>query len=412
MSDVLERFLRYVQVDSQSNAAFADQTPSTACQHDMARVLAADLLELGCEDARADEHAYVTATVPASAGCEHLPALGLLAHIDSTTDAPGFGVKPHIVHYEGGNLVSGVVDGKVIETTPEDAPNLRKLVGQDIVVSDGTTLLSADDKGGVAEIVSLVARLREHPELPHPTLKIGFVPDEEIGHGASLLDIEEFGAAWAYTLDGGFPGEINWENFSAASATVKVYGTQVHPGDAKGVMVNALTLLRQFDEMLPQDQRPENTEGYEGYFHLHSASGTPSFAESHYLIRDFDSDKFEARKQLVRDAAAYMNARYGEGRVEVTICEQYRNMAEHIRDKMFLIDNAIAANAELGIESRVEPARGGTDGAQLTYRGLPCPNLAMGGQQGHSIREFIAVSSLESGVDFLERLVAKFAVEQ
>lgn len=412
MSDVLDRFLRYVQVDSQSNAQFSDRVPSTECQHDMARVLAADLLELGCEDAHADEHAYVTATVPASAGCEHLPALGLLAHIDSTTDAPGFGVKPHIVHYEGGNLVSGVVDGKVIETTPEDAPNLRKLVGQDIVVSDGTTLLSADDKGGVAEIVSLVARLRKHPELPHPTLKIGFVPDEEIGHGASLLDIEEFGAAWAYTLDGGFPGEINWENFSAASATVKVYGTQVHPGDAKGVMVNALTLLRQFDEMLPQDQRPENTEGYEGYFHLHSASGTPSFAEGHYLIRDFDSDKFEARKQLVRDAAAYMNARYGEGRVEVTICEQYRNMAEHIRDKMFLIDNAIAANAELGIESRVEPARGGTDGAQLTYRGLPCPNLAMGGQQGHSIREFIAVSSLESGVDFLERLVAKFAVEQ
>ena len=412
MSDVLERFLRYVQVGSPSNPNNDSVVPSTECQHDMARLLEAELIELGLSDAHADEHAYVTATVPASAGCEHLPALGLLAHIDTSSDAPGFDVKPHIVHYEGGNLVSGVVNGKVIETTPEDAPILNKLVGHDIIVSDGSTLLSADDKAGVAEIISLAARLKDHPELPHPTLKLAFVPDEEIGHGADLLDIEAFGATWAYTVDGAFDGEVSWETFNAASARITINGTQVHPGSAKGIMVNALTLLRQFDAMLPQDQRPENTDGREGYYHLHGAQGTPAHAEAYYLIRDFDSDSFEARKQLIRDVAALLDERYGSGRVEVEIRDEYRNMAEHIKDKMFLVDNAIAANEELGIEPSVLPVRGGTDGAQLTYRGLPCPNIAAGGLQFHSVREFIAVSSLDNGVDMLEHLVAKFAVEQ
>ena len=409
MSDVLERFLRYVQVDSQSNAQFANQTPSTECQHEMARILAADLLELGCEDAGADEHAYVTATVPASAGCEHLPALGLLAHIDSTTDAPGFGVRPHIVHYEGGNLVSGVVDGKVIETTPEDAPNLRKLVGQDIICSDGTTLLAADDKAGVAEICALIARLQANPALPHPTLKIAFVPDEEIGHGAALLDLERFGAAWCYTVDGEAVGEFNYECFSACAAEVRIQGVMVHPGSAKDVMVNAITLAAEFDSMVPAFERPEHTEGREGFYHPTGISGTASAVTLSYIVRDFDGESFAGRKAELERIAAFMNARYGEGTVTVTIRDQYRNMAERFEGLEFLIDYALEANREVGIEPRVVPVRGGTDGAQLTFHGLPCPNLAVGGYNFHSVREFIPVRALETTVDLLEHLVAKFA---
>ena len=260
MSDVVERFMRYVQIDSQSDPKNEEQVPSSPHEHDMARLLGEELRALGCEDVVVDEHAYVTASVPASKGSEGKPALGFCSHIDSAPDAPGAGVRPHIVHYEGGDLVAGIVDGEPIATSPAQVPDLEKLVGQDIICSDGTTLLAADDKAGVAEICALIARLQANPALPHPTLKIAFVPDEEIGHGAALLDLERFGAAWCYTVDGEAVGEFNYECFSACAAEVRIQGVMVHPGSAKDVMVNAITLAAEFDSMVPAFERPEHTE--------------------------------------------------------------------------------------------------------------------------------------------------------
>lgn len=411
-SDVLERFLRYVQVDSQSDPHNEDETPSTACQLDLARLLASELAELGCEDVALTEHAYVTASLPASAGAEGLPALGLIAHMDTAPDAPASGVHPHIVRYEGGELVHGERDGKRVVTTPEELPALLRHVGEDLVCTDGTTLLGADDKAGVAEIVALLARLAATPELPHPCIKVAFVPDEEIGHGAALLDLDAFGATWAYTVDGEELGEFNWECFSASQATVTAHGVEVHPGSAKGVMVNAITLLREFDELLPAAERPEHTEGYEGFFHPIEVSGGSGEATLTYIVRDFDAERFAAREQLLRDCAAFLNQRYGDGTVTVEVREQYRNMVEHLRGMDFLRDNALDAMAACGMASSVVPVRGGTDGAQLTLRGLPCPNLPTGGYNFHGVREFIPVRSMELMVDALEQLVGRFAVPQ
>lgn len=413
MSDVLERFMRYVQIDSQSDPRAAEgQVPSSEREHAMAQYLGKELRDLGCEDVMVDEHAYVTASVPASAGAEGLPALGLCAHLDSSPDAPASGVRPHIVHYEGGPLVAGVVDGVEVATTAEDVPDLEKFVGQDIVCSDGTTLLSADDKAGVAEICALVARLQAHPELAHPCLKIAFVPDEEIGHGAALLDLERFGATWCYTVDGGPLGEFNYECFSASEATVTIRGIQVHPGTAKDVMVNALTVAAEFQQLVPAHERPEHTCGREGFYHPLRFEGSAGQATITYILRDFDAERFARREQTLRDIAALLNKRYGEGTVSVSVRHQYRNMAEHLANMEFLITNALEANRAVGIEPIIEPVRGGTDGAQLTFRGLPCPNLAAGGYNMHSVREFVPVRSLERTVDMLEQLVARFAVEQ
>lgn len=411
-SDVLERFLRYVQVDSQSDPHNEDETPSTACQLELARLLASELAELGCEDVALTEHAYVTASLPASAGAEGLPALGLIAHMDTAPDAPASGVRPHVVRYEGGELVHGERDGKRVVTTPEELPALLRHVGEDLVCTDGTTLLGADDKAGVAEIVALLVRLAATPELPHPCIKVAFVPDEEIGHGAALLDLDAFGATWAYTVDGEELGEFNWECFSASQATVTAHGVEVHPGSAKGVMVNAITLLREFDELLPAAERPEHTEGYEGFFHPIEVSGGSGEATLTYIVRDFDAERFAAREQLLRDCAAFLNQRYGDGTVTVEVREQYRNMVERLRGMDFLRDNALDAMAACGMEPRVVPVRGGTDGAQLTLRGLPCPNLPTGGYNFHGVREFIPVRSMELMVDALEQLVGRFAVPQ
>ena len=409
MSDVVERFMRYVQIDSQSDPKNEEQVPSSPHEHDMARLLGEELRALGCEDVVVDEHAYVTASVPASKGSEGKPALGFCSHIDSAPDAPGAGVRPHIVHYEGGDLVAGIVDGEPIATSPAQVPDLEKLVGQDIICSDGTTLLAADDKAGVAEICALIARLQANPALPHPTLKIAFVPDEEIGHGAALLDLERFGAAWCYTVDGEAVGEFNYECFSACAAEVRIQGVMVHPGSAKDVMVNAITLAAEFDSMVPAFERPEHTEGREGFYHPISIEGSASDVRLSFILRDFDTEVVKARGKMLVEAAEFLNARHGEGTVSVEIRKEYRNMAEKFAGCEFLIDYALEANRELGIEPVAVPARGGTDGAQLTFRGLPCPNIATGGYSAHSVREFIPVPSLEITVDLLERLVAKFA---
>ena len=411
MSDVLERFMRYVQVGSQSweSEETEGRTPSTPAQHEMARVLGEELRALGLADVAVDEHAYVTGTLPASAGAEDKPALLLCSHLDTAPDAPGDHVHPHVVHYEGGPLVAGVVDGQPVQTTTDQVPDLAGFAGQDIVCSDGTTLLGADDKAGVAEICALLARLVADPSLPHPTLRIAFVPDEEIGHGAALLDVDALGAACGYTVDGESLGEVNYECFSASAAEVVVRGVMVHPGSAKDVMVNAITVASEFQQLVPQAERPEHTEGLEGYFHPTGIEGTASQVRLGYIIRDFDAKGFAAREDELRRIGGFLNGRYGEDTVTVTIHEQYRNMAEMFAGKEYIVQRALDANREVGLDPRTVAVRGGTYGAQLTFRGLPCPNLATGGYNAHSVREFIPVASMEKTVDMLERLVAKFA---
>ncbi len=409
ISDVVKRFFRYVQVDSPSNPDREETTPSNEEELAMAALLGKELEELGAKDVKVDGHGYVTAKLDGSPEAAQAPRLGLIAHIDSTSDAPAHGVKPQIVAYEGGDLVMGEVDGRRVRVTADSVPDLAQMAGQPIVTSDGTTLLSADDKAGVAEIMALLARYQKDPRLPHPPLAVAFVPDEEIGHGAALLNLEDFGAAYAFTVDGEQLGEINYECFSAADALVTIEGVMVHPGAAKDRMVNAISLWRDLDSMLPAAERPEHTEGREGYFHCHSIEGTPAQVKAHYLIRDFDAAGFERRLKLLQDAASMINEREGKARVQVAVKPQYRNMAEHFKGSEFLIDAALMANRQQGVEPRCVPVRGGTDGAQLTFRGLLCPNIATGGYLAHSVREFIPVRSLEVTVDILQSLCALLA---
>lgn len=409
MSDVLERFLRYVQVDTQSADEHCDRVPSTAIQFDLANMLAEELRELGANDVVVTDHAYVTAWIPASEGAEGRPRLGLIAHLDTTEQAPGFGVKPHAFTYEGGDLVCGVVDGAPVSISPELLPALNGLVGEDLVCTDGTTLLGADDKAGVAEIMATAALLLQNPDLPHPEVGICFCPDEEIGHGAELLDIDAFGCTYAYTVDGGPLGELEWECFNAAEAVVGFQGFSIHPGDSKNRMVNAGELFHRFHSLLPAAQRPEYTEGYEGFYYLEGVSATVEHATARYIIRDHDAKKFQARIDHLLSAAAFVNEEQGRERVTVEIKQQYRNMAEIVADYPELIDEAKSAFADAGVEANVIPIRGGTDGAQLSFRGLPCPNLSTGAYCCHGVNEFIPVRSLETMVEVLKSLVARFA---
>lgn len=409
MSDVLERFLRYVQVDTQSADEHSDQVPSTAIQFDLANMLAEELRELGANDVVVTDHAYVTAWIPASEGAEGRPRLGLIAHLDTTEQAPGFGVKPHVFTYEGGDLVCGVVDGAPVSISPELLPALNGLVGEDLVCTDGTTLLGADDKAGVAEIMATAALLLQNPDLPHPEVGICFCPDEEIGHGAELLDIDAFGCTYAYTVDGGPLGELEWECFNAAEAVVGFQGFSIHPGDSKNRMVNAGELFHRFHSLLPAAQRPEYTEGYEGFYYLEGVSATVEHATARYIIRDHDARKFQAKIDHLLSAAAFVNEEQGRERVTVEIKQQYRNMAEVVADYPELIDEAKSAFADAGVEANVIPIRGGTDGAQLSFRGLPCPNLSTGAYCCHGVNEFIPVRSLETMVEVLKSLVARFA---
>ena len=408
-TDVLERFFRYVQVNTESSDEHADRVPSTPCQFDLANLLADELRELGARDVSVSDHAYVTAHIPASSGAEDAPRLGLIAHLDTTEAAPGAGVRPHIVSYAGGDLVCGEVDGRPVSISPEKEPALDELVGEDLVCTDGTTLLGADDKAGVAEIMSLVALLAADPSIPHPPLGICFCPDEEIGHGAALLDLASFGCAYAYTVDGGPVGELEWECFNAAEATVSFEGFSIHPGDAKDRMVNAANLLVDYQGLLPAAQRPEHTAGYEGFMHLMSVSGTVTHATARYIVRDHDAAKFERKLELMRAAADFLNTRLGEERVHVEFKREYRNMAEVVGDHPELIERAEQAFSAAGVVPKVIPIRGGTDGAQLSFRGLPCPNLSTGAYCYHGVNEFIPVSSLEKMVDVLVELVGRFA---
>ena len=407
MSSVVERFLRYVQIDTRSDDR-TGTSPSTEKQHNLAKLLVAELKELGITDVTYDtEHCYVYAHIPASEDCEEAPALGFIAHMDTSPAVTGENVKPRrVANYDGKNILLN--EEQDIRLTPEEFPELSELTGQDLIVTDGTTLLGADDKAGIAEIMGLAEYLVTHPEVKHGKICIGFTPDEEIGSGTDYFDIPLFGAKYAYTVDGGALGELEYENFNAAGATVHIYGRNVHPGSAKGKMKNALLIAQELQNLLPVQQNPMYTEGYEGFFHLDRMSGVVEEAETEYIIRDHDRALFEQKKALFLDAVQFLNRKYGEGTVVVDLEDSYYNMKEKLADHMHLVTSACEAMKELGIEPKVMPIRGGTDGARLTYEGLPCPNLCTGGANYHSRFEYVSVDAMEKTTKLLVLLAEKY----
>ena len=404
MKTVSERMLEYVRFNTQSNDS-TGRHPSTPGQLEFARHLAKELRELGVERVRVSEFAYVFGEIPPSAGCGEAPALGLVAHMDTSADAPGDNVRPQLVEYRGGVIPLGD-SGRTLD--PAVFPELNRLTGHTLITTDGTTLLGADDKAGIAEILTAVERVAAG-DLPHGKLCIGFTPDEEIGEGPLHFDVADFGADYAYTLDGGAAGEIEFQNFNAATATFELRGRSVHPGSAKDVMINAQKVAFELDSLLPQDEVPEKTERFQGFYHLVHTSGSVGNARLDYLLRDHEAASFEARKRRMREAAETLNAKYGAGTVVLTIKDQYRNMEEIIRQHPFLIEIAEDAVRSAGIEPVIVPIRGGTDGATLSFKGLPCPNLGTGGYNFHGECEFASVQEMESSVQVILNIIKAFA---
>lgn len=406
MSKVIDRFLHYVSFDTQSEDD-REQVPSTEKQRVLAQELKRELEEMGASEVRLSENGYVYAVIPATSEKE-TKALGFISHMDTAPAMTGANVRPRIVKgYAGGDLVLNEEKGIVMKV--KDFPGMKDCVGKDLIVTDGTTLLGADDKAGVAEIMTMAEYFLSHPEIPHGKICIGFTPDEEVGRGADFFDVEGFGAQAAYTVDGGPIGELEYENFNAASGKVDISGRGVHPGSAKGSMVNALLVGMEFQSLLPAFENPMYTEGYEGFFHLDQLSGNVESAHMEYIIRDHDMEKFEKKKELFGAAADYLNKKYGEGTVTARVKDSYYNMREKIEpDNLYLIDTAKAAMESFGVASVVSPIRGGTDGARLSYMGLPCPNLCTGGYNFHGKYEFIPVQSMELMVEILKDIVIRF----
>ncbi len=407
MSRVIDLFLQYVKIDTQSEEE-SKTTPSTQKQHNLAKVLYEQLTEMGADEVVYDkEHCYVYASVPASGGCENAPVLGFIAHMDTSPAVTGANVSPRIVSdYDGGDIVLNAQENIVLR--PKDFSSLSLYAGQDLIVTDGNTLLGADDKAGIAEIMAMAEYLLEHPAIPHGKLRIGFTPDEEIGAGPDYFDVGLFGADFAYTVDGGRIGELEYENFNAAGAKVTVRGLSVHPGDAKNKMKNAILILQEFQSMLPVSQNPMYTELYEGFFHLDSIKGCVEEAVGDYIIRDHDSERFEQKKRLFMEIGDFLNEKYGEGTVNIALKDSYRNMREVIEGHMHLITNAKEVMEDLGITPVTLPIRGGTDGARLSFMGLPCPNLGTGSHNCHGRYEYACVQSMEKNVELLVGLAEKY----
>lgn len=404
---VTERFLNYIKINTQ--AGDETTTPSSACQWNLARLLADELTALGASDVRITENAYVYATIPATSGCENAPAVGFIAHVDTAPEYSDDGVNLQIIaNYDGGDVVLGE-SGKVLRVA--DFPHLPTLAGRTLITTDGTTLLGADDKAGVAEIMTLVETLINE-EIPHGKICISFTPDEEIGHGAALFDIDGFGAEYAYTVDGGEAGEVEWENFNAATAEVLVEGFNVHPGSAKNTMINAALVAMEFNAMLPTAETPAHTAGYEGFFHLFEMEGNVEKAKLVYIIRDFSAVQLEARKAAMLHISEILNERYGEGAVTVNLSDSYRNMKEMILPCAFIVEYAKNAIRKVGLTPTETPIRGGTDGANLSFRGLPCPNLGTGGYAFHGPYEHITVEGLENATRILLEIVEEFRNHQ
>ena len=392
MNSLVERFLKYVQIDTDSNPE-SNACPSSEIQWDLAKVIVEDLKALGMEDITLDENCYIMATLPANCD-EDIPAIGFIAHMDTAPSYNGRGVKPRIVeNYNGEDIVLNADENVVL--SPKDFAHMKNYIGQDLIVTDGSSLLGADDKAGIVEIIEAIKYLKEHPEIKHGVIKVGFTPDEEIGRGAELFDVQKFDCKFAYTVDGGELGELEYENFNAASATVKIQGRDIHPGSAKNSMINSIMIAMELNAMLPCDQRPEHTENYEGFFLLDELTGTVENTKMEYIIRDHSMRKFNEKKIIIKDAVQYLAKKYKDAKIEIEVKDSYYNMREKIEPVMYIIDLAKKSMEELEIAPNIRPIRGGTDGARLSYRGLPCPNLFTGGHNFHGRFEYICIQSME-----------------
>lgn len=398
---VIDRFLKYVTFDTQSDET-TGVTPSTAKQMVFAKYLKEELENIGLEEITLDENGYLFATLPANTDHD-IPTIGFIAHMDTSPDMSGANVKPRIVEkYDGTDIVLCKEDNIIL--SPSQFPELLDHKGEDLIVTDGHTLLGADDKAGVAEIVSAMVYLKEHPEIKHGKIRIGFNPDEEIGLGAHKFDVERFGAKWAYTMDGGEVGELEFENFNAAAAKVSINGRNVHPGYAKNKMINSMLVANEFMSLFPADETPSTTEGYEGFYHLIGMNGEVEHTELSYIIRDHDRKIFEQRKDFVKRCADSLNKKYGNEIIKVELKDQYYNMRQEVEPLMHIIDIAFGAMKEAGVEPKVKAIRGGTDGAQLSFKGLPCPNIFAGGLNFHGRFEFVPVQSIEKAVNVIVKI--------
>lgn len=405
MEKILDRFLRYVAIDTQSDENSESQ-PSTAKELDLLNLLCKELNDMGVE-ATLDEYGYVMGSIPSNID-KKVPAIGFIAHVDTSPDASGKDVKPQIIKdYDGGDIELKGVPGLFLK--PSEFPELLAHKGETIITTDGTTLLGADDKAGVAEIMDAVQYIVEHPEFKHGDIKIGFTPDEEIGRGVVKFDVEKFGADYAYTMDGGEIGELEFENFNAASAKIHIQGRNVHPGYAKDKMKNAILIGMEFNDLLPIGQRPELTEGYDGFFHIISFKGSVEEADFGYIIRDHDRKKFEEKKELIAQCAHFINVKYGEGTATLDIKDQYYNMREQVEPYYFIVEKAVKAMEMAGIKPKIQPIRGGTDGANLSFKGLPCPNIFAGGMNFHGKMEFAPLENIEKASEVVLNIIKLYA---
>ena len=405
MEKILDRFLRYVAIDTQSDENSESQ-PSAAKELDLLKLLCKELNDMGVE-ATLDEYGYVMGTLPSNID-KKVPAIGFIAHVDTSPDASGANVKPQIIeNYDGSDIALKGVPGLYLK--PSEFPELLAHKGETIITTDGTTLLGADDKAGVAEIMNAVQYMVEHPEFKHGDIKIGFTPDEEIGRGVVKFDVKRFGADYAYTMDGGEIGELEFENFNAASAKIHIQGRNVHPGYAKDKMKNAILIGMEFNDLLPIGQRPELTEGYDGFFHIISFKGSVEEADFGYIIRDHDRKKFEEKKELIEQCVKFINVKYGEGTATLEVKDQYYNMREQLEPYYFIVETAVKAMEMAGVKPKIQPIRGGTDGANLSFKGLPCPNIFAGGMNFHGKMEFAPLENIEKASEVVLNIIKLYA---
>ena len=405
MEKILDRFLRYVAIDTQSDENSESQ-PSAAKELDLLKLLCKELNDMGVE-ATLDEYGYVMGSIPSNID-KKVPAIGFIAHVDTSPDASGKDVKPQIIKdYDGGDIELKGVPGLFLK--PSEFPELLAHKGETIITTDGTTLLGADDKAGVAEIMDAVQYIVEHPEFKHGDIKIGFTPDEEIGRGVVKFDVKKFGADYAYTMDGGEIGELEFENFNAASAKIHIQGRNVHPGYAKDKMKNAILIGMEFNDLLPIGQRPELTEGYDGFFHIINFKGSVEEADFSYIIRDHDRKKFEEKKELIAQCAHFINVKYGEGTATLEVKDQYYNMRDQVEPYYFIVEKAVKAMEMAGIKPKIQPIRGGTDGANLSFKGLPCPNIFAGGMNFHGKMEFAPLENIEKASEVVLNIIKLYA---
>ena len=405
MENILDRFLRYVAVDTQSDPE-SDSQPSAAKELNLLKMLRDELLAMGVE-ATLDEYGYVMASIPSNCG-KDVPAIGFIAHVDTAPDAPGSNIKPQIIeNYDGGEIALKGVDGLYLK--PREFPELLQYKGQTLITTDGTTLLGADDKAGIAEIMDAVQYIVEHPEFKHGDIKIGFTPDEEIGRGVVKFDVEKFGAKYAYTLDGGPVGELEYENFNAAGATIHIQGLNIHPGAAKGKMKNAILIGMELNAMLPADQRPDCTEGYEGFYHIIGFKGEVESASFSYIIRDHDMDLYEQKKAFMQQCVDAINEKYGAGTATLDLKHQYYNMRKQVEPHYHIIEKAMKAMEMEGITPNIKPIRGGTDGANLSFMGLPCPNIFAGGHNFHGKMEYVPLESMQKASKVIQNIIKLYA---